>query len=104
MTKIRHAALALVIVTILGCVSPGETIPPTFFGMHVNQSKTAWPNVAFGSYRLWDDGTAWANLNPSNNVYNWAPLDSWVNRAQQQNVQLLYTFGRTPAWASSTAM
>ncbi|HEX4487776.1 MAG TPA: endo-1,4-beta-xylanase, partial [Terriglobales bacterium] len=101
MTKSRHAIFAFVVALLLGCVGQGETLPPTFFGMHVNQSKTAWPSVGFGSYRLWDDGTAWANLNPSNGSYNWAPLDAWVNRAQQQNVQLLYTFGRTPAWASS---
>jgi hypothetical protein len=79
-----------------------ETLPATFFGMHVNQSQTTWPNVGFGSYRLWDDGTSWANVNTSRGAYNWAPLDSWVNKAQQHNVQLLYTFGRTPLWASSS--
>jgi PKD repeat protein len=70
--------------------------------MHINHSKTPWPSVAFGSYRLWDDGTAWGNINTSNGVYNWSPLDTWVNRARQQNVELTYTFGRTPAWASSS--
>ena len=78
-----------------------ETLPPTFFGMHINQSTTAWPNVGFGSYRLWDDGTAWASVNTSDGVYNWSSLDSWVEKAQLHNVQLMYTFGRTPAWASS---
>jgi polysaccharide biosynthesis protein PslG len=79
-----------------------ETLPATFFGMHINQSTTAWPNVAFGSYRLWDDGTSWADINTSSGVYNWSPLDSWVSKAQRQNVQLLYTFGGTPTWASSS--
>jgi PKD repeat protein len=78
------------------------TLPATFFGMHINHSTTAWPSVTFGSYRVWDDGGSWANINTSRGVYNWGTLDSWVSRAQQQNVQLTYTFGRTPTWASSS--
>ena len=86
----------------LSSIGFAGTLPATFFGMHINQSTTAWPNVAFGSYRLWDDGTSWANLNTSKGVYNWAPLDSWVSTAQLHNTQLTYTFGRTPPWASSS--
>src|ERR1700681_2764380 len=86
----------------LGALSIAGTLPATFFGMHINQTTTAWPNVAFGSYRLWDDGTSWAEINTSNGAYNWSTLDSWVGKAQQQNVQLTYTFGRTPPWAASS--
>jgi polysaccharide biosynthesis protein PslG len=100
----RRTTIFLLILASLGLGSTGfaGTLPATFFGMHINQSTTAWPSVAFGSYRLWDDGTAWANINTSKGVYNWSPLDSWVSKAQQHNTQLTYTFGRTPPWASSS--
>src|SRR5471030_2964018 len=99
MRRIFASLLTLACLT-LGPACFAGPIPATFFGMHVNQTNVAW--TTFGSYRLWDDGTAWANINTSNGVYNWSPLDAWVNKAQQQNVQLLYTFGRTPTWASSS--
>jgi PKD repeat protein len=100
----RRTSLLVVLLAslTLGSVCFAGPIPATFFGMHVNQSNVSWSTVGFGSYRLWDDGTAWANINTRNGVYNWSPLDSWVSKAQQQNVQLLYTFGRTPGWASSS--
>jgi PKD repeat protein len=99
---LRRTVILFFLVTVfLGSMCGGQALPSTFFGMHINQSKTAWPSVAFGSYRMWDDGTSWALVNPANGVYNWAPIDSWVAKAEQQNVQLLYTFGRTPVWASS---
>jgi hypothetical protein len=85
----------------LGARGVAEALPATFFGMHINHRATAWPNAGFGSYRLWDDQTSWSDINTSNGVYDWSNLDSWVSKAQQHNVQLMYTFGRTPKWASS---
>lgn len=97
----RNVILLLLVSSVFASICLGQALPSTFFGLHVNQNKTPWPSVTFGSYRMWDDGTAWTAVNPSNGVYNWAPIDAWVAKAQQQNVQLLYTFGRTPQWASS---
>jgi PKD repeat protein len=99
---IRRIITVVLLSVLLGSACFAGPIPATFFGMHINRSSTAWPTVAFGSYRMWDDGTAWANINTSNGYYNWSPIDNWVNKAQQHNVQLLYTFGRTPNWASSS--
>ena len=94
-------ALTLLTVSLATAQSPPAGIPSTFFGMHINQILTPWPSVAFGSYRLWDDGTSWASINTSNGFYDWSRLDAWVSAAQQHNAQLMYAFGRTPTWASS---
>src|SRR2546422_7328899 len=51
--------------------------------------------------RLWDTFTLWSDLNPSPGVYNWTMLDKWLSLARAHNVDVLYTFGGTPAWASS---
>src|SRR6266542_3666529 len=101
--SIRRTSIVLLLWTaLLGSVCFAGPIPATFLGMHVNHSSTAWPTVSFGSYRMWDDGTSWATVNTSNGVYNWSPVDAWVSKAQQHNTTLLYTFGRTPNWASSS--
>ena len=60
-----------------------------------------WPSVGFGGIRLWDTYTNWNDLNPSQGNYDWAALDSWLALAQSHRVDVLYSFGGTPTWASS---
>jgi len=51
---------------------------------------------------LWDDGTNWQDSNTAAGVYNFSKLDAWLQIAQQHGVtDILYTFGKTPPWASS---
>ena len=65
-------------------------------------SKTPWPSVKFGTIRLWDTSTEWADMNSSSGRYDWSHLDSWLSTAQQHGVtSILYTFGGTPSWISS---
>ena len=82
-----------------------QSVPVTYFGMHMHGgviSRQPWPVVSFGSVRLWDASVAWADINTSQGVYSWANLDKWLAAAQTHNDQLLYTFGRTPQWASAS--
>jgi hypothetical protein len=79
----------------------GAEIPSTFFGLHIINSDTPWPTIGFGTERLWDTGTVWSQLEPSQGVFNWANLDQRIALADQKNVRLIYTFGGTPSWASS---
>jgi hypothetical protein len=61
-----------------------------------------WPAARFGTLRLWDTGTAWTALEPQKGVWNWEPLDIWVNAAEQHGgPDILLTLGQTPGWASS---
>ena len=83
--------------------STGGT-PLTLFSMHVQSelfSGMPWPMISFGSIRLWDTFTTWNDLNPSPRTFNWPLLDRWLEAAQQHGVEVLYTFGATPTWASS---
>jgi hypothetical protein len=79
-------------------------IPLTLFSMHVQSelfSGMPWPIISFGSMRLWDTYTTWNDLNPSPRTFNWPALDRWLEAAQQHGVDVIYTFGATPTWASS---
>ncbi len=76
----------------------------TFFGMTVNHllSGTPWPQLQFGTLRLWDTGTLWGNLNPTEGTFNWGNLDKQMNLARANDAQTIYTFGGVPPWAIPT--
>lgn len=67
------------------------------------QTYEGWPSVKFGIQRTWDSwpSVGWSSLNPSPGVYNWANLDALVNNSLSHGVELVYTFGHVPAWAST---
>jgi hypothetical protein len=62
---------------------------------------TPWPAAGVGALRLWDSHTSWTYLNPQRGVFDWTQLDRWLNLAAAHNVDVLYTFGVTPAWAAA---
>jgi O-antigen/teichoic acid export membrane protein len=78
-----------------------EQIPPTFFGMHFRLDKIDWPDLPFGTLRLWDTDTNWQRMNPQPGKYDFAILDRYLASARQNHVDdVLLTLGSTPAWAS----
>jgi hypothetical protein len=80
-----------------------EPVPSSYFGMHIHQAAgtTAWPNVEFKSWRLWDAGVAWSELEPKKDEWNFDLLDKYVALAEQHHVEILLTLGLTPQWASA---
>jgi len=102
-------ALALVVLSIASMAFPQNITPPstpiplTFFGLHMHRAdiSTPWPNVQFGSWRLWDSHTTWAQLEPERGQWDWQALDKDVSLAEDHGVELLLTLGRSPHWASS---
>jgi len=97
------AAAAITVVT-----PPANAIPATYMGMQMNggidgiSGQQPWPVVPFGAVRLWDADVAWADINSGGQgVYDWTKLNSWLSQIPQHGADILYTFGRVPAWASS---
>jgi hypothetical protein len=76
-------------------------VPHWFFQMETHGVRP-WPSVPINGLRLWDTGTKWSDLNPSDGVYDWAQLDKWLSAAKEHGTtEILYTMGFTPQWASS---
>jgi hypothetical protein len=98
--------VATAVYTIVQASTPIKTpnSSSTFFGMNINHllGGTPWPNLTFGTLRLWDTWTLWGNLNPSLDTYNWQSLDKQINLARANNTKLIYTFGGVPPWALPT--
>jgi hypothetical protein len=61
----------------------------------------AWPSMPTYGMRLWETSTSWAEINTAKGVYDWDTLDNWITQAGDKKIQLIYTFGFTPKWASS---
>jgi hypothetical protein len=82
---------------------PGA-IPPTYFGLTINHNESVpFPTaLAFGAIRSWDaTDVSWANINTAPGVYDWSGFDAWLTYGSGHGLDVLYTFGRTPLWASS---
>jgi polysaccharide biosynthesis protein PslG len=98
------ALLLLILFLVLGSSQPLSAQKE--FGLQMNSGVVAswqhepWPAVPFGSLRLWDASVAWYQINTADGVYDWSVLDAWLASAQTTQ-SVLYTFGNTPAWASS---
>jgi hypothetical protein len=79
-------------------------LPPTFFSQNLSitglTNPSHYPSVPFGSLRLWNTHTHWKDIETSQGTYDWTTLDAWLMLAQKQGKDVLYTFGKTPQWAS----
>ena len=83
-------------------IAPPFAVPAGFFGLTINHwQEVPWPAIPFGSLRTWDTGVVWTNINITPGFYNWSQFDSLVNLAISHGVDVLFTFGQTPRWASS---
>jgi hypothetical protein len=82
-------------------VSVVTPLPATFFGLNVNQPTTPWPLIPFGSYRFWDDGARWNEVNTAPGKFTWSVLDAWSSTLAKHGVKdTLYELSATPVWAS----
>jgi polysaccharide biosynthesis protein PslG len=78
-------------------------IPRAFFGMTVLDSQHLSPPLDYGTTRTWDSFPMldWAEVNSSAGVYQFQDLDAFIQLNQARGAEVIYTFGRTPRWASS---
>lgn len=89
------------------CVATQQAIPAGYFGMHINKwgSYNTWPTLlSFKTLRLWDTGTRWMDIEPTKGNWNWTRFDFYVNTAQKNNDDIIYTLGMTPGWASPDSL
>lgn len=88
----------------------GRVLTQEYFGIHFHRLvlnpdekaiPTAWPALNFGSVRLWDSGTLWAEVAPKAGQWNFGRMDHYVGEANRHGASVLYTLGGTPRWASA---
>jgi hypothetical protein len=95
-----------------GQPSPVENeapVPESYFGLHIHRAvptarfpvASAWPDVGFYGWRLWDSAVAWPSLEPSRGQWSFGTLDSIVGLAEREHAEILLPLGLSPAWASA---
>ena len=74
-----------------------------YFGLHIHRADagTAWPNIPFGSWRLWDAYVGWRELQPTRDRWDFSRLDLYVAMAALTKTSLVLPLAMTPAWASA---
>lgn len=84
------------------------TFPEKFFGLHFARFPTGNPvtvpmdGMSYSIVRSHDkNGLSWASLNPSEGVYFWDTLDSWVEEHHSNDRDMIFTVFGTPTWASA---
>jgi hypothetical protein len=71
-------------------------------GMHIHRAaKSVWPEIPFGFWRLWDAGVSWRDMEKQGGQIDFSRTDLWVRLAETKGVNIVYTFGATPQWASA---
>jgi hypothetical protein len=110
--KLKHLCVSLSLVSVASVLmSCGSTfvykdqgvIPQSLFGMTVLDFENTNAPLRYGTTRTWDSFPMldWADINSAPGVYDFQHLDTFLKMNQERNVEVIYTFGRTPLWASS---
>lgn len=68
--------------------------------MHVEGAEAgAWPSAPFGALRLWDNGTAWSQIELEPGVFKWDNLEGILENAESKGMKdVLMVLGTTPEW------
>lgn len=76
-------------------------LPASLVGMQVEGAEVeAWPSAPFGTLRLWDNGTAWSQIELAKGEFKWDNLDGVLANADSKGMtDILMVLGTTPEWA-----
>ena len=103
LTNITDTKLA----DIQGKLNQQLPVPDSYFGLHINKGhEGVWPSIGQKLIRLWDTGTRWSDIEPTDDNYNWSRFDLYVDSLIQSNdpdCKILYCLGITPTWANTAS-
>ena len=96
-------ATAFLLATGNGLAQALGPVTKDFFGLTISRSdpQQPWPNVPFGSWRLWDAYVTWPNLEPKRGQWDFRTLDRLVAEAEAHDVKPLLVLAHSANWASA---
>lgn len=80
-----------------------NAVQPSLVGLHIEGAEGgAWASAPFGALRLWDNGTAWSQIELAKGEFKWDNLDGVLDTAESRGLtDILYVMGTTPDWAAA---
>ena len=81
-----------------------NAVPTSAVGMQVEGVEVeAWPSAPFGALRLWDNGTAWSQIEVAKGEFKWDNLEGALANAESKGMtDIMMVLGTTPEWAAKT--
>lgn len=76
-------------------------VDPRLFGVH-DYYLNSLGRPGTGAIRLWDSGTTWADMQPTNGPIDFTRLDQIVTAAHRHHVEVTLVVANTPLWAGDT--
>jgi hypothetical protein len=82
-----------------------DAVKAALVGLHIEGVEVeAWSSAPFGALRLWDNGTAWSQIELEPGVFKWDNLDGALANAESKGMNdIMMVLGTTPEWAASEA-
>lgn len=76
--------------------------PAALVGMHIEGVEGGyWASAPFGALRLWDNGTAWSQIELAKGEFKWDNIeDSLANAESKGMTDIMLVLGTTPEWAA----
>ena len=80
-----------------------NAVKQSLVGLHIEGVEVeAWASAPFGALRLWDNGTAWSQIELEKGVFKWDNLDGALANAESKGMtDIMMVLGTTPEWAAS---
>jgi hypothetical protein len=75
-------------------------VDPRLFGVH-DYYQNSLHRSGTGSIRLWDSGTMWRDIFPTEGTPNWTRLDGLVAQAHANGTEVTLVLGMTPQYAAA---
>ena len=78
-----------------------KPIPDTFFGLHMHKvlkRDEPWPTVPFKTWRLWDTGICWPEIQKSKDEWDFRLIDKAVKLASENNVEIVLDLLHRRMW------
>ena len=79
-----------------------DGVPATLVGMHIEGAEGgAWAAAPFGALRMWDNGTAWSQIELAKGEFKWSNIDGLIENATSKGMtDIMMVLGTTPEWAA----
>lgn len=83
--------------------SAATPVPSSFFGLSVGSFESVTSPLPYAAARTWGayPNIEWTDINSAPGTYNFSDLDKYIALNVGKGRDILYTFGRTPTWASA---
>ena len=83
-------------------VAEVDGVPASIVSMHIEGAEGgAWAAAPFGALRMWDNGTAWSQIELAKGEFKWNNIDGLLENAGSKGMtDIMMVLGTTPTWAA----